>query len=168
MTGLKTPLTGGSVLILTLHRPSNLSLNVDCSDSSRLLLHLLHPLGGQIEVGLQVVAGQQQPQHTQGHDDPQAQAVKRGAGNSARGSEKWSCSITVDGSELDTGGKTCACAHSVIDVFPIGALARKSLAMGFTQRTNTMTGERKPMCSRALQVMRKICAVCVVLKGRYT
>lgn len=63
---------------------SYLSLNVDCSDSPRLLLHLLHPLGGQIEVGLQVVAGQQQPQHAQGHDDPQPQAVKSGAGNTER------------------------------------------------------------------------------------
>lgn len=41
--------------------------------------------------------------------------------------------------------------HSVTDVFPIGALARKSLAMGFTHRTNTMTGDRKLMCSRILQ-----------------
>lgn len=55
----------------------------------------------------------------------------------------------------------------MIDVFPKGALARKSLAMGFTQRTNTMTGERKLMCSNALQVMRKICAVSVVLEERY-
>lgn len=87
---MTTLLPGGSLLILTPPpRPnpclgSNLSLNVDCSDSPRLLLHLLHPLGSQIEVGLQVVAGQQQPQDTQGHDDPQAQAVKGGAGNPER------------------------------------------------------------------------------------
>ena len=40
--------------------------------------------------------------------------------------------------------------HSVIEVFPMGALARKSLAMGFTQRINTMTGDRKLICSRIL------------------
>lgn len=39
----------------------------------------------------------------------------------------------------------------VIEVFPIGALARKSLAMGFTHRITTTTGERKLMCSRILQ-----------------
>lgn len=43
------------------------------------------------------------------------------------------------------------CTHIVTEVFPIGALARKSLAMGFTHRTNTMTGDRKLMCSRILQ-----------------
>ena len=37
------------------------------------------------------------------------------------------------------------------EVFPMGAFARKSLAMGFTHRTNTMTGDRKLMCSRILQ-----------------
>lgn len=40
--------------------------------------------------------------------------------------------------------------HRVTEVFPIGALARKSLAMGFTHKTNTMTGDRKPICSRIL------------------
>lgn len=33
----------------------------------------------------------------------------------------------------------------------MGALARKSLARGFTHRTNTMTGDRKLKCSRILQ-----------------
>lgn len=40
--------------------------------------------------------------------------------------------------------------HRVTEVFPVGALARKSLAMGFTQRTNTRTGDRKLACSRNL------------------
>lgn len=63
-------------------------------------------------------------------------------------------SQTVVPSATDTGRETCT--HSVTDVFPMGALARKSLAMGFTQRTSTTTGERKLMCSRALQVERRI------------
>lgn len=45
----------------------------------------------------------------------------------------------------------CIGTHIVIVVFPIGALARKSLAMGFTHRINTMTGDKKLMCSRILQ-----------------
>lgn len=43
------------------------------------------------------------------------------------------------------------CSYSVMEVFPIGALPRKSLAMGFTQRTNTMTGDRKLMWSKILK-----------------
>lgn len=65
-------------------------------------------------------------------------------------------SQTVVDSEIDTVRETYTCTHSVTDVFPIGALARKSLAIGFTQRTNTMTGERKLMCSSTLQVVTKI------------
>lgn len=45
----------------------------------------------------------------------------------------------------------CRCTHIVTDVFPMGAFARKSLAIGFTHRTNTITGDKKLMCSRILQ-----------------
>lgn len=44
-----------------------------------------------------------------------------------------------------------SCTHRVTEVFPIGALARKSLAMGLTHRTSTRTGDRKLRCSRNLQ-----------------
>jgi len=40
--------------------------------------------------------------------------------------------------------------HSVTEVFPIGALARKSLAMGLIHRRSMITGDRKPMCRRIL------------------
>lgn len=62
----------------------DLSLNVNSSNASRLLLHLLHPFVSQVEVGLQVVPYQAQPQSTQRHDDPQAHAVKCGTGHSAK------------------------------------------------------------------------------------
>lgn len=52
---------------------------------------------------------------------------------------------------VDKNKQICTCTHIVIEVFPIGALARKSLAMGFTQRINTTTGDRKLMCSRILK-----------------
>lgn len=47
--------------------------------------------------------------------------------------------------------KYSMCTYSVTEVFPMGAFARKSLAIGFTHRINTMTGDRKLMCSRILQ-----------------
>ena len=43
------------------------------------------------------------------------------------------------------------CTYSVTEVFPNGAFARKSLAIGFTHRTTTITGDKKLMCSRILQ-----------------
>lgn len=64
---------------------ADLSLNVDCSDASSFSLHLLHPLLSQVKVSLQMVADQRQPQHTRGHDDPQAHTVEGSTGNAAGG-----------------------------------------------------------------------------------
>lgn len=64
---------------------ADLSLNVDCSDASSFSLHLLHPLLSQVKVSLQMVADQRQPQHTRGHDDPQAHTVEGSTGNAACG-----------------------------------------------------------------------------------
>lgn len=59
---------------------SCLSLDVNSSNTTRLLLHLFHPFGGKVQVSLQVVAGEQQPQHTQPHDCPQTHWVEGWAG----------------------------------------------------------------------------------------
>lgn len=68
---------------------AHLPLNVDGSDASCFPLHLLHPLLSQVEVSLQVVAGQRQPQRARGHDDPQAHAVEGRAGNAAGARRPW-------------------------------------------------------------------------------
>ena len=67
---------------------TDLPLDVDGGDAARLLLHLLHPLLGQVEVGLQVVASQQQANHTQSHDDPQTHAVEGLTGHPERERER--------------------------------------------------------------------------------
>lgn len=55
---------------------SCLSLDVNSSNTTRLLLHLFHPFGGKVQVSLQVVPGEQQPQCTQPHDRPQTHRVE--------------------------------------------------------------------------------------------
>lgn len=62
----------------------NLPLDVDGRNAASLSLHLLHPFLGQVEVGLKVVACEQQAQHTQGHHRPQTHRVKHGAGDPAQ------------------------------------------------------------------------------------
>lgn len=57
--------------------PAHHLLKVDGANPPRLLLHLVHALLSQVEVGLQVVSHHGEPQRAHQHDDPQPQGVER-------------------------------------------------------------------------------------------
>lgn len=52
-------------------------LQVNGTYPPRLLLHLLHTLLGQVEVGLQMMSHHSEPEYTHQYDGPQPQRIKR-------------------------------------------------------------------------------------------
>lgn len=70
-------------------------LQVDSADAAGLLLHLLHGLPGQVEVGLQVVAHHGQPQSAQQQDGPQSQRVKGLLAHPERKERDWGGGLEI-------------------------------------------------------------------------
>lgn len=77
ITELPIEVAGFQFPLAHFRAPAHHLLKVDGANPPRLLLHLVHALLSQVEVGLQVVSHHGEPQHAHQHDDPQPQGVER-------------------------------------------------------------------------------------------